>query len=181
MSATPVSKPGGDIARILRARARLLAQPRQEPRPGGSLEVVEFRLAHERYAFEAASVHDVRALQDLTPLPCTPRFFLGLVNVRGSLVAVIDLKRFFDLPAPGITDLHRVVLLRNNDTELGVLADTVEGAYSVDLAAVQPSLPTLTGIRSEYLRGITTDRLVILDARAILADPRLTVDEEIER
>src|SRR5690606_32905484 len=99
-----------------------------EPQRAGTIEVVEFMLARERYAFEAGSVHDVRALEEPTPVPCTPAFFAGLVNARGRLVPVIDLKRFFDLPVEAPGDLHRVVLLRSDDTMLGVLADAVEGA-----------------------------------------------------
>jgi purine-binding chemotaxis protein CheW len=169
-----------DIERTLLARARLLAQVPVEPQQGGTIEVIEFLLAHERYAFEAGSVHEVRPLEELTPLPCTPAFYLGLVNARGRLVPVIDLKKFFDLPVDGIGDLHRVVFLRNDQTQLGVLADAVEGARRVALDSIQPSLPTLTGIGAEYLRGVTAERLVILDASAVLEDPRLVVDEEVD-
>jgi purine-binding chemotaxis protein CheW len=181
MSSTRDSITREEIERILRARARSLAQRREQAAHRCEIEVVEFRLAHERYAFEASTVHDVWPLRELTPLPCTPPFFMGLVNARGRLVPVIDLKNFFDLPSSGITDLHHIVLLRNEVTELGVLADSIESAYGVPVNAVQASLATLTGIRGEYLRGVTADRLVILDSAAILADPRLIVDEEIER
>lgn len=181
MHDTTTSHSGDETERILRARARSLARPSKQQRTADTIEVIEFRLADERYAFEVGSVHDVQPLKELTSLPCTPAFVRGLVNVRGRLVAVIDLKKFFDLPEPGITDLHRVLLLRNDDTELGVLADTVEGVSRIDLGTIEPSLPTLTGIGLEYLRGVTVERVVVLDARAILADSRLVVDEEIAR
>lgn len=166
--------------RILRERARVLARPPPRDTSGESIEVLEFSLADERYAFEARHVHDVQPLKELTPLPCTPPFLRGLVNVRGRLVPVIDLKKFFGLPEPGITDLHRVLLLRGADIEIGLLADAVEGVHAISLEGLQPSLPTMSGIRGEYLRGITADRLVILDAEAILADPRIVVDEDVQ-
>ncbi len=166
--------------RILRERARRLAQPLEQRLDTESIEVLEFGLAGERYAIEAVHVDDVQPLRDLTPLPCTPAFLRGLVNIRGRLVPVIDLKRFFGLPEQGITDLHRVILLRGGDLEIGLLADTVEGVYRLDLPSIQPSLPTLTGIRQEFLRGVTAERLVVLDAEGILADPRIIVDEEVE-
>lgn len=169
-----------DADRILRERARQLARPFKPATDTDSIEILEFGLASERYAVEARHVHDVQPLRELAPLPCTPSFLRGLVNVRGRLVPVIDLKRFFGLPEQGITDLHRVILLRTQDLEVGLLADTVEGVWLLDAQHIQSSLPTLTGIRQEFLRGVTAERLVVLDAAAILADPRIIVDEEVE-
>lgn len=179
MSGPAGAAPATGADAILRERAQRLAAPLEQAAAVDCLEVLEFGLADERYAIEARHVHDVQPLRDLAPLPCTPAFLRGLVNIRGRLVPVIDLKRFFDLPERGIADLHRVLLLRTPELELGLLADTVEGVYPIELQRVQPSLPTLTGIRDEFLRGVTADRLVILDAEAILADPRIIVDEDV--
>jgi len=180
MSLTMGAERADRAGMILRERARRLATPPSQVTVNDTVEVLEFGLAGERYALEAEHVHDVQPLRELTPLPCTPAFLRGLVNIRGRLVPVIDLKRFFGLPEQGITDLHRVVLLRTADLEIGLLADTVEGVYPLDLHNIQPSLPTLTGIREEFLRGVTAERLVVLDAQTILADPRIVVDEDVE-
>jgi purine-binding chemotaxis protein CheW len=166
---------------ILRLRARQLARPPQSASAEGpSLEVLEFRLAQERYALEVRYVREVYPLKELTPLPGTPAFYCGIVNARGRIVPVLDLKKFFDLPETGLTDLHRIILLRSDDLELGLLADLSVGVRSIALESLQPSLPTLTGIRSEYLKGITPDRLVVLDAARILADPKIIVQDEPE-
>ena len=173
--------PHPDTAAILRARARALARPPvPPPAAGATLEVIEFTLAQERYALEAAYVREVHPLEDLTPLPCTPAFVLGLVNVRGRIFPVIDLKKFFDLPESGIGDLHRILLVAAEGLEFGLLADTIVGVRGLALDALQPSLPTLTGIRAEYLKGVTADRLVVLDAARILADRRIIVHDEVE-
>ena len=173
--------PGAEAERILRARAQALAQPASSAPPSGStLELLEFRLASERYAIETRHVQDVHPLRDLTPLPCTPPFVLGIVNVRGRILPVLDLKKFFDLPEPGLTDLHRIIQVRGNDLEFGVLADVIVGVRRVAAASLQPSLPTLEGIRAAYLKGIGEERLVVLDVDAILADPKLIVDEEVD-
>lgn len=181
MSRAPAQPPASAAdAHVLRERARILAQPPARALPAHELvELVEFRLADERYALETAHLQEVRPLRDLTPLPCTPAFVRGLVNLRGRLLAVIDLKKFFDLPEPGLTDLHQVLVLRGADIELGLLADTVESVFTLPRAALQPGLPTLHGIRADYLLGVTATGLVVLDATRILADPRLVVDEEV--
>lgn len=169
--------PGG----VLRARAKALArEPESRQATAAALDVIEFGLAHERYAIEAAYVREVHPLEDLTPLPGTPPFLAGIVNVRGRILAVIDLKRFFDLPSPGITDAHKIILVYTAEMELGILADTVLGMRSIPQDTIQPSLPTLTGLREEYLKGVTAEQLVILDAARILADGKIVVHDEVE-
>ncbi|HEV8368588.1 MAG TPA: chemotaxis protein CheW [Pyrinomonadaceae bacterium] len=144
------------------------------------VEVLEFRLAEERYALESAYVQEVQPLKDLAPLPCTPSFVVGIVNVRGRIVPVLDLKTFLELPVKGLTDLHRIILVRGDDFEVGVLADVIVGVRSIPDDTLQPSLPTLTGVRDEYLKGVTAERLVILDLKRILTDPRIIVHDEVE-
>ncbi|HEY3823440.1 MAG TPA: chemotaxis protein CheW [Bryobacteraceae bacterium] len=175
-----------DDKQILRARARELARPQQISAPAGAtLELVEFGLAQERYALETRWVREISAFRDLTPLPCCPSFVPGIVNVRGRIVPVFDIRKFFDLPEKGLTDLHRIILVGNNlagnsDLELGLLADTIIGIRSVPLSLLQGSLPTLTGIRADYLKGVTAERLIVLDLARILADPRIIVHEEVD-
>lgn len=166
---------------ILRARAQALARPpKHAPDAATLLEVLEFRLADERYAVETRHVLEVYPLRELTPLSGTPAFILGVVNVRGRILPVVDLKRFFDLPEQGLTDLHRVILVEGNDLELGLLADAIVGVRAIPAESLQSSLPTLTGIRSEYLTGVTAERLVVLDVAGILADPKIIVNQEVE-
>jgi purine-binding chemotaxis protein CheW len=164
---------------ILQQRARQLAQAAPQASTEASL-VLEFRLAHERYAVETRFVQEVYPLRDLTPLPCTPPFIRGVVNVRGRILPVLDLKKFFALPDHGLTDLHRVILLRGQGMEIGLLADIALGVRTVLASALQPSLPTLTGIRAEYLKGVTEEPLIVLDADRLLADPKIIVREDVE-
>ncbi len=167
--------------RILKARAQELAR---EPEAGvaaeETIEVVEFDLASERYAFALAQVRGVNVLRELTPVPCTPAFVLGIINVRGEIRTVIDLKRFFDLPGAGITELNKIILIEREGVQLGILADAIRGVSRIPLSELQPALPTLTDVRADYLRGITSDRLVVLDAAKILSDPRIVVDDRDE-
>ena len=165
---------------ILKARARALArEPQREQEAAEAIEVIEFVVAQEKYAVESAYVREIYPLNDLTPLPCTPPFVLGIVNVRGQILSVIDIKKFFDLPEKGLTDLNKVVILRSEAMEFGVLADLIAGTRVVPLRELQPSLPTLTGIREEYLRGVTADLTVVLDAGKLLSDPKIVVHEQV--
>ena len=168
-------------ADLLRLRAQALARPpAAAARDGATLDVLEFGLADERYALPTAGIDEVLAFEQLTPLPGTPAFMLGIVNVRGRMVAVIDIRKFFDLPERGITDLHQVILVRGHGLEVGLLADDVIGLRSVDVGSLQASLPTLHGIRSDYLKGVTGDSLIVLDLDRLLADPAIVVHDEVD-
>lgn len=176
-TATPEEK-----KKILRARARDLSREMTEGEAGEDyLEVVEFLLAYERYGVESSFVRQVYPLKELTPLPGTPPFVLGIINVRGQILSVIDIKKFFDLPEKGLTDLNKVIILRSDGMEFGILADVILGVRNVAVKELQPSLPTLTGIREEYLKGVTKERLVILDAKKLLSAKNIIVHEEVER
>jgi purine-binding chemotaxis protein CheW len=173
--------PPEETRRILKTRAEALAREHAPAATAGErLEVVEFVLAGERYAVETRVVRDVYPLEQLTPLPCTPAFVLGIVNLRGEILSVIDIKKFFDLPEKGLTDLNKVIVLESGAMRFGILADAITGVHRIPVAGIQPSLPTLTGIRAEYLRGVTAGRTVILDAEALLTDPNIVVQEQVQ-
>jgi purine-binding chemotaxis protein CheW len=169
----------GERKRLLAERARGLAREPAIEEPGVRLGIVEFQLAHERYGVDSSLVAEVFPLREYTPVPCTPAFVLGIVNVRGRIVSVLDLKKFFDLPAKGLTDLNRVLVLRSPQMEFGLMADSIAGTRQVRQDELQSGLPTLTGIRDEYLKGVAGDGLIVLDAERMLADPGLVVREEV--
>jgi purine-binding chemotaxis protein CheW len=164
---------------ILRNRAQILATE-PEKLPGEQIEFVEFLLAHERYGIESSWVREVYPLKEFTPLPGMPPFILGIINVRGQIISITDIKKFFDLPEKGITDLNKVIILHSPAMELGILADAVLAVRTVPLAEIQPPPSTFTGVRMEYLRGITRERTIILNAGKVLSDPKLIIQEEMK-
>jgi purine-binding chemotaxis protein CheW len=171
-----------DTKRILKTRAQQLAR---EPVPADSandhIEVVEFMLAYERYAVESRYVREVCPLENLTPLPCTPTFVLGIVNIRGEILSVIDLKKFFNLPDKGLTDLNKIIVLQAGNMVFGILADAISGMRRIPLSGIQLSLPTFSGIRETYLKGIISlEHMVILDAGKLLTDEKIIVQEQVE-
>ena len=169
-----------ETIRLLKARAHALAREAEQPQPADTLDLVEFLLAHETYAVESRHVREVYPLENLTPLPCTPAFVVGIVNLRGEILSVIDIKKFFDLPEKGMTDLNKVIVLQSDTMVVGILADAIVGVRGVPLSEVQPSLPTLTGIREKYLKGVTRERTVVLDAEKLLADEKIIVQETVD-
>jgi purine-binding chemotaxis protein CheW len=168
-------------AEILRSRAEELAVELTEGESGGNLiEVLEFILASEHYGIETNLIGEVYPMKEYTPVPGAPDFVMGLINIRGRIVSVNDIRRFFDLPIKGLSDLNRVIVVQTPRMELGILADRIVGVRSVRADALQTSLPTLTGLRAEYLRGIALDGLIVLDVEKMVSDTKLIVNEEVE-
>ena len=166
---------------VLKARAKALAEPGHSHDPEGErVDILEFLLSGETYAIETSFIAETFPLVDFTPLFCTPSFVLGIINVRGRIVSIVDMRRFLDLPVVGLSNLNRVIVVRDEKMEFGILADSIVGMRSLPRKDLQASLPTLTGIREEFLAGVTSDRLVLLDMGKILADRRLIVHEEVE-
>jgi len=166
---------------ILRSRAKKLSQEIESKATDEEyFEVLEFLLAQETYTIETHFVREVYPMIELTPLPCTPDFVLGLINVRGQILTVMDMKKFFDLPEKGITNLNKVIVVRKDAMELGILADEIIGIRNLPVNELQPPLSTMTGIHAEYLKGVTGERLIVLDMERFLTDRKLIVQEEIE-
>lgn len=163
--------------RILRDRAKVLARPAETAAERDSLQVVEFLLANERYGIELSFILEIHNLKEFCPLPSTPSFVLGVIPVRGHILSVIDIRSFFELPAKGLTDLNKVLVLQHPRMEVGILADEVLSIRDVPLEDLQSVPTTLTGIRAEFIRGVTRDPLVVIDAEKLLLHKRIVVDE----
>ena len=169
-----------ETKRVLEERAKALArEPARAEAADEWIEIVEFTLAHERYAIASEHVREVYPLEELTPLPCTPTFVLGIVTLRGEILSIIDIKEFFDLPKKGLTDLNKVIVLESEGMIFGMVADAIGGVRRIRRADIQPPLPTLTGIREDYLQGVTAERVVVLDAEKLLNDEKLIVNEQV--
>ncbi len=163
---------------VLDERARALAHaPVEETAAASALEVVVFGLAEERYAIEARHVREVVRLIELTPLPGAPEFLPGVTNLRGQILAVIDLRKFFGAAPRGLSDLSRLVVLGAGRPEFGILADTVHEVAALVEAQILNPEAAVAGVGRDYLRGVTADGLIVLDGEALLQDPRLFVDQ----
>jgi purine-binding chemotaxis protein CheW len=163
---------------VMERRARKLAQVPNRILPVAEvLESVTFALANESYGIETRYVREVIRLTDFTPVPAAPDFLLGVTNLRGEILAVVDLRKFFGITLKGLTDLSRVVVLGKEQAEFGVLADSIQGATIVRVDELVEPPASVSGISREYVRGITAQALVLLDAAVLLKDTRFFIDQ----
>lgn len=164
----------------LKQRAETLKiQLAKEEVSGTIIQGLEFLLADERYVIDSTFVVEVIPLKDLADLPCTPDFILGIINVRGRIISVIDLKKFFNLPEKGITNLNRVIIVNHDGIELGILADEIAGNNEIYVDKLQSKITTITELQDDFIIGITEDRLIVLDIEEFLLNEKLIINEEV--
>ncbi len=162
---------------ILKQRAEQLARPDDKVESGRLLSVVEFRLAQEVYAFELVQVRKVVPVSALVALPGAPAFVAGITHFSGQILSVVDLRRFFELPTPKNDSRQKLIILRDRNMQMAVLAEEVLGVRELEEHRLQTGLPTLTGVRERYLKGVSPDQTIVLDVSRMLSDERLVVDQ----
>lgn len=175
-----MSRPPEQVKGILRERAQALAKPAEEARaPAEPLELLVFSLAGERYGIETAHVLEVVPLRGLTPVPSTPSWILGVVNHRGRILPVLDLRRLFELAGQGIPEGSRIVAVEGGGMTFGIFADGVTGIIRLGADEVVPPPVSLAGDRRAFIRGVTAGMVGVLDLESLARDPRITVNEEV--
>lgn len=181
----PREETEADVRAILHRRARLLAKPARDQAALAEVQrALTFTLGAERYAVPTAFVRSIYALGELgklTPVPCTPAFYVGVVNVRGTVVSVLDLRLLFDI-AVDAEEEHppqNLMVVAARGLELSLVAHEVAGV--VDFFPSDLSLPSkaLVGINPDYIAGTTADGTILLDLEALFSDERLIVEEEV--
>jgi purine-binding chemotaxis protein CheW len=180
------------LQELLERRAAQLAQVPIREEEGGRVELVLIRLGRELYGLDVQHVSDLRPVEQITRVPRVSGWVAGVVNLRGRLLSVVDLQRFFGLPDAkrdehdGPAGRPYLVAVETPEMELALLADDVLAVESLPANRVQEATGTVRGIRPEYVRGVAErggdgddPMLVVLDLSAMLADERLIVQQEI--
>ena len=122
----------------------------------GAAKLVCFFLHGQEYAAEISAVVETLAVRPITRVFLTPPWLSGIMNLRGDVVAVLDLARLLAMPPTLITDESRVVLARHDGRRAGLLVDGLAELRTVDLAALEPAPATLPADVASLLRGLLT-------------------------
>jgi purine-binding chemotaxis protein CheW len=164
------------VQEIFATRARELRCRERQENVEDFFEVLKFRLGEDRFAFPLETVSEVYQLLPITEIPNTPTFVLGVVNLRRRICSVVDLRRLLGLsvshkgPANG-----RLLILASEKMEFAVPVDELGQVGRVCNDSLQSEFSVLSGRAARYFRGVTPERLVVLDAVAMLSDEELIV------
>lgn len=152
------------------------------------VQLVTFRVGGEEFGLDVFAVHEILRYQAPTPMPRAPEFVEGVLDVRGTLVPIVDLRRRFETPEVAYDEDTRIVLVDFNDERLGLVVDSVTEVLRAPETAVSPPPAYIRGLAAEFVRGIVRvgERLVVLmdldrilssDERIALAHADPSVDE----
>jgi purine-binding chemotaxis protein CheW len=192
--------PSEMVQQIWDRRAAQLAQAPVEEQETEKIRLVLIRLGREIYGLEARYVFAIKPADLITRVPRVPDWVAGVVNLRGHIMSVVDLRSFFGLPraerdAAGDTESSEktphMLVVETADMEVVLLADEVLTVETWPISQVQDTFSTARKLHPEYVQGVITQgnkdsdtdengsTLVILDLPALLADERLIVHEEV--
>jgi len=132
--------------------------------------VLTFDLGIERYGIDVIHVRGIRSLGAIARVPGAPAFYQGVINVRGRIITVMDLRTFFQIPpAENSAAPNEVIIIQTGKLEIALLAHQVIGVDSIPTAAIKPvdHMP--------YAHGLTSDKIVLLDIAQLFRDERLIV------
>lgn len=142
-------------------------------------QVVIFRLADSSYAIEIAAVREIIRPQPVTVVPQAPPFVVGVINLRSSVVPVLDLRRRCGLIAGEETRESRVVVVQVGDQSVGLQVDAVSEVITLTPEIVEPAATVIRGgAQEQLLRGVARldERLVMLLDLAVAVDTAVQVD-----
>lgn len=128
------------------------------------VQLVTFKVGGEEFGLDVFSVHEILRWQGVTPVPRAPAFVEGVLDVRGAVVPVIDLRRRFEVPRYGHDDETRIVLVEFGGERLGLVVDAVTEVLRAPETAISAPPAYIKGLAAEFVRGIVRleGRLVIL-------------------
>jgi len=127
-------------------------------------QVVVFRLLDEEYGLEITGVQEIVRYQDITKIPEAPVFIKGILNLRGQVIPVIDLKRRFYGVDSTITEATRIVVVKVGDKTIGIIADEVSEVLRIAEEAIEPTPSLLNDFNQSGIIGVgkLENRLLIL-------------------
>ncbi len=163
--------------RILAGRAQKLAVPEKLTTQEATLTALHFQLAYEQYAIETRYLKEALFIREITTLPLTPNYVLGVVSVRGDILSALDIRKFFNLPGEPLNDLNRLLVLQDKDMTFGVLVDRIREIKEIPVSGIMKGQISHAGIHADYILGITEENIIVLNGSALINDPSIIVNQ----
>lgn len=167
-----------DEQEILKLRALQNSENERESMAKTPIVIMKFSLMSRTYAFETKYISEVHLIKGITPIPGTPPFLAGVVNIRGRIVSAINLKILFKMGDKGLTDLNRLIVLHMESMYFGVICDSLFGIFTEDLALIEKPPSNIPEDYLNYMTGLLPDNTILLDAQKILTSSEIIINNE---
>lgn len=135
-----------------------------DTRPVDEMQLVVFSLGREEFAVEVTQVREIMRMEEITRMPKSPHFVEGIINLRGQIIAVIDLAKRLNLESAERSAESRIIVVEAEDVKVGMIVDSVSEVLRVSADAVEPSPTLAADVAAAYLQGVVKqdNRLIIL-------------------
>jgi len=137
---------------------------------------VTFKLDNEVYGVSVEEVREVLRYSDIAPVPGAPGFVVGIINLRGNVVTVIDTRNRFGLRSVDVSDDSRIIIVDIEDQEVGVLVDSVAEVVDIDSNTIEATPNVGNEDTSRYITGVVSvdgELLILVDVKKLLTDEEL--------
>mgnify|MGYP000014671312 CR=1 FL=1 len=137
------------------------------------LQWVTFRLANETYGINVMQVREVLRYSEIAPVPGAPSYVIGIINLRGNVVTVVDTRERFGIPATDITDNTRIVILETENQVVGILVDAVAEVVYLRQSEIEVAPNVGNDESAKFIQGVSNregELLILVDLNKLLSD-----------
>ena len=137
------------------------------------IQLVTFRLKDETYGVNVMQVQEVLRVAEIAPVPGAPHYVLGIINLRGNVVTVIDTRVRFGLPSAEIDDLSRIIVIESEAQVVGILVDSVAEVVDLNASEIDSAPNVGNEESSRYIQGVASrdsNLLIVVDLNKLLSD-----------
>lgn len=137
------------------------------------IQLVTFRLQDESYGINVMRVQEVLRVSEIAPVPGAPSFVLGIINLRGNVVTVIDTRGRFGLPPTETDDSSRIVIIESGGQVVGILVDSVAEVVELRASEIDQAPNVGNDESSRYIQGVSTREdglLIVVDLNKLLTE-----------
>ena len=137
------------------------------------IQWVTFRLAGENYGIAVMQVQEVLRVSEITPVPGAPPYILGIINLRGNVVTVLDTRCRFGLPAKDVDDASRIIIIESNEQVVGLLVDSVAEVVYLRASEIESSPNVGNEDSARYIQGVHSqdgNLLILVDVNKLLTE-----------
>ena len=137
-----------------------------------SVQFISFAIGDDQYGVDIMAVREIKGWSDITHLPKQPEYVRGVLNLRGAIVPIVDLRCRFGQGLTETTPLHIVIIVQIGGRQVGLIGDRVLDIVSIDANQIQPVPRTAQGATSDFLSGLVTHdntMIALIDLRNLLS------------
>ncbi|MCK5880999.1 MAG: purine-binding chemotaxis protein CheW [Sinobacterium sp.] len=154
---------------------------------GDKDQYLTFLLNNQEYGVDILKVQGIQGWDNVTKLPNTPEYILGVINLRGSIVPIVDMRKRFHLDSCEYNEITVVIVVKvecyNEEKTVGLVVDAVSEVYNIDESNVNPAPQLGSAVDTEYVMGLATieeKMIILLDVDSLIGKGILELSEKLQ-